>query len=60
MRDSAMSGPTAATTVPAPIVTAPTDGRLELRWVPVTDERGRTHMEACWITVRPHHSISAA
>lgn len=26
-------------------------GRLELRWVPVTDERGRTHMEACWITV---------
>lgn len=26
-------------------------GRLELRWVPVADERGRTHMEACWITV---------
>lgn len=26
-------------------------GRLELRWVPVTDERGRTHMEACWVSV---------
>ena len=26
-------------------------GQLELRWVPVTDDNGRTHMEACWITV---------
>ena len=23
--------------------------RLEQRWVPVTDSRGRTRMEACWI-----------
>jgi hypothetical protein len=28
-----------------------TDERLEQRWVPVTDEAGRTHMEAVWITV---------
>lgn len=24
---------------------------LEMRWVPVADERGRTHMEAVWIEV---------
>ena len=37
-------------------------GRLEVRWVPVTDERGRTHMEACWITVesQARPTISAA
>lgn len=37
-------------------------GRLELRWVPVTDPRGRTHMEACWITVesKAEPRISAA
>ena len=26
------------------------DGSLELRWVPVSDDNGRIHMEACWIT----------
>lgn len=26
-------------------------GHLEMRWIPVTDERGRTRMQACWITV---------
>lgn len=26
---------------------------LEMRWLPVTDADGRTHMEACWITVGP-------
>ncbi len=31
--------------------TAPADGQLETRWVPVTDERGHTRMEARWITV---------
>ena len=38
------------------------DERLELRWLPVTDESGRTHMEACWVTVggHTHTSISAA
>lgn len=25
--------------------------RLEMRWVPVTDVSGRTHMEAVWIEV---------
>jgi hypothetical protein len=25
--------------------------RLELRWLPVVDERGRTRMEAQWIDV---------
>lgn len=24
---------------------------LEMRWVPVTDQQGRTHMEAVWIEV---------
>ncbi|WP_280633681.1 hypothetical protein [Nocardioides sp. 1609] len=23
--------------------------QLEMRWIPVTDERGRTRMEAVWI-----------
>ena len=23
--------------------------QLEMRWIPVTDERGRTHMEPVWI-----------
>jgi hypothetical protein len=27
--------------------------RIETRWVEVTDERGRTRMEARWITVGP-------
>ena len=26
--------------------------QLSMRWVPVTDESGRTHMEAVWITER--------
>lgn len=25
--------------------------RLEMRWVPVTDAHGRTHMEAVWVEV---------
>ena len=29
---------------------------LEMRWLPVTDEDGRTHMEACWITVGEAHA----
>lgn len=37
-----------------------TDEHLEQRWVPVTDETGRTHMEAVWITVGGHASASAA
>ena len=24
--------------------------RLSMRWIPVTDASGRTHMEAVWIT----------
>ena len=24
---------------------------LQMRWVPVTDEQGRTHMESVWIEV---------
>ena len=24
---------------------------LEMRWVPVTDEQGRTHLQAVWIEV---------
>lgn len=41
------------------------DERLELRWLPVTDETGRTHMEASWITVgghphTTHTTVSAA
>ncbi|MEZ0577414.1 hypothetical protein [Nocardioides sp. MH1] len=42
---------------------APTAGRpqLEMRWLPVTDERGRTHMEATWVDAStlhaaPHHA----
>jgi len=35
--------------------------RLEMRWVPVTDERGRTRMQAVWIDAAalrtaPHHA----
>lgn len=26
-------------------------GHLEMRWVPVTDRHGRTHMQARWTTV---------
>ncbi len=41
--------------------TTPAEGRLEQRWIPVTDEHGRTHMESCWITVgQPHPAASAA
>lgn len=58
MRDSAMTGPTAATTVTK--VSSPHEGRLELRWLPVTDETGRTRMEACWVTVGGQHTVSAA
>jgi hypothetical protein len=25
--------------------------RLEMRWLPVTDDAGRTRMEASWVTV---------
>ena len=25
--------------------------RLEMRWLPVIDDSGRTRMEACWILV---------
>lgn len=39
---------------------ARTAGRLEMRWLPVTDDRGHTRMEACWIAVGPavttHHA----
>jgi hypothetical protein len=28
-----------------------TQEHLEMRWLPVTDADGRTHMEACWILV---------
>lgn len=24
-------------------------GELQMRWVPVVDERGRTRMETCWV-----------
>lgn len=35
--------------------------QLEMRWVPVTDERGRTSMQAVWIDAAavhaaPHHA----
>lgn len=30
------------------MVDAHVTDKLELRWVPVADERGRTHMEARW------------
>lgn len=34
---------------------------LVMRWVPVVDGRGRTHMEAVWVTVgEPHHVHQAA
>ena len=33
-------------------------GRMEMRWVPVTDESGRTYMEACWI--RPSATATAS
>ncbi|WP_188113606.1 hypothetical protein [Nocardioides humilatus] len=34
---------------------------LEMRWVPVTDERGRTRMQAVWVETAalhtaPHHA----
>lgn len=38
------------------------EGRLEMRWVPVADDRGRTKMQAVWIELdaaRPaqvHHA----
>lgn len=36
--------------------------KLALRWVPVVDARGRTHMEAIWIAPveRAHHTTHAA
>ena len=40
-------------------MTDTTDNQLEMRWVPVTDEAGRTRMEAVWIVadrVRGHHA----
>ena len=37
---------------------------LEMRWVPVTDEQGRTRMQAVWIEPlpqrRPPHAADAA
>jgi hypothetical protein len=32
------------------------EAHLEMRWLPVTDESGRTHMEACWISVGQAHA----
>ena len=35
---------------------------LEMRWIPVTDARGRTHMECVWIDVaqvRPNATHAA-
>ena len=32
---------------------------LEMRWVPVTDEHGRTHMEAVWIETTAAPSVPA-
>ncbi len=32
--------------------------QLEMRWVPVTDDNGRTRMEAVWIT--PMADVAAA
>lgn len=39
-----------------------TGGRngLEMRWVPVTDERGRTQMQAVWIDVTAAQTASSA
>lgn len=34
--------------------------QLEMRWLPVTDERGRTRMEAVWITPDVHASAAHA
>ena len=34
--------------------------RLEMRWLPVTDEAGRTRMEAVWIDPTDSASISHA
>ena len=31
--------------------------RLEMRWVPVTDERGDTRMQAAWIDAAPAASV---
>jgi len=33
---------------------------LTMRWVPVVDARGRTHMEAVWVTPRSVHVPHAA
>lgn len=33
--------------------------RLEMRWVPVTDSRGREHMEAVWLVPAQVASVSA-
>ena len=31
-------------------------GELTMRWVPVVDAHGRTHMEAVWVTPRMAHA----
>ena len=36
------------TTGYAPLA-GPRPRQLEMRWVPVTEESGRTHMEAVWV-----------
>lgn len=33
--------------------------QLEMRWVPVTDERGRTRMEAVWIEIGAPATVGA-
>ena len=34
--------------------------RLEMRWLPVIDARGRTHMEAVWILPDAHADVTHA
>lgn len=34
--------------------------QLEMRWLPVTDERGRTRMEAVWISPDALASVTHA
>lgn len=36
------------------------NGALEMRWLPVTDDQGRTHMEAVWFTPTPAAVSTAA
>ncbi|CAN5589937.1 hypothetical protein BH11ACT8_BH11ACT8_35450 [soil metagenome] len=36
------------------------DSQLEMRWLPVTDDRGRTRMEAVWILSDEHAGATHA